>query len=213
MKVINRTTWPRAAHFEFYKDFSQPYFNVTVDLQVGKLYDFAKKHKVSFTYCYLYCLSQAVSAYEPIRYRIRQNDIVVTEQVTLSTVFLKADDTFRFVPLSYHSELSAFTHHADVSKGTHLQLPLLNELFLSRAQELNQIYVSILPWFKFTSFSHAFCSNTQEQGIPKFVFGKFEQKAGTIPLNIEVHHGLMDGLHVAKFITQIEKQVLKLCTI
>ncbi|TMP42410.1 chloramphenicol acetyltransferase [Pseudoalteromonas citrea] len=210
MKMIDKTSWSRSAHFAFYKEFEQPNFNVTVELQVGRLHEFAKRHKVSFTHCYLYCLSQAIETYEPIRYRITDDEVIVTETVTLSTVFLKEDETFRFVPLEVYSDIFSFARNAQLSKEAHLKMPLLNDVFLSRARDLNQVYVSILPWFSFTSFSHAVFARSQDSGIPKFVFGKFNQEIGTIPLNIEVHHGLMDGVHVAKLITEIENQILKI---
>lgn len=209
MKVIDKASWSRSAHFAFYKEFEQPNFNVTVDLQIGRLHKFAKRHKVSFTHCYLYCLSQAIETYEPIRYRITDDEVVVTETVTLSTVFLKEDETFRFVPLETYSDIFSFARNAQLSKETHLKMPLLNDVFLAAAKDLNQVYVSILPWFSFTSFSHAVFARSQGSGIPKFVFGKFNPENGTIPLNIEVHHGLMDGVHVARLITEIENQILK----
>jgi chloramphenicol O-acetyltransferase type A len=210
MKMINKANWPRAPHFDFYKAFAQPYFNVTVDLEVANLYKFAKQEKISFTCCYLYCLSKAIEAYEPIRYRIHHDEVVVTDEVTLSTVFLKEDDTFRFVPLKKCKDILSFMKNVQLSKEVHLQHTFLNDMFLSAADDLNQVYVSILPWFRFTSFSHAVATYSKDAGIPKFVFGKFNRELGTIPLNIEVHHGLMDGVHVARLIDEIENQILRL---
>lgn len=52
----------------------------------------------------------------------------------------------------------------------------------------------------FTSFSHARNWGT-EDAIPKFAFGRFEAQGQHIwmPLSVEVHHGLMDGVHLGDF--------------
>ncbi|WP_210997739.1 CatA-like O-acetyltransferase [Pseudoalteromonas sp. MMG013] len=202
-------TWPRADHFRFYQAFSEPFFNITVELELGKLHAWSKARKVPFSHCYLYCLSRAIDAYEPMRYRIVGDTVVVTDDVVLSTVFLNDDETFRFVPLNKGTDLFAFSQSTVLAQQFHSKQPLINDVFLSRSTDLNQVYVSILPWFKFSSFSHARTARDVENGIPKFVFGKYDSITNTIPLNIEVHHGLMDGLHVAKFLTEIEVQIAK----
>jgi chloramphenicol O-acetyltransferase type A len=42
----------------------------------------------------------------------------------------------------------------------------------------------------------------QEDSIPKLVFGKYHHLNDTVkmPISIEAHHALMDGIHVAKYL-------------
>uniref|UniRef100_UPI0038F5DD0E CatA-like O-acetyltransferase n=1 Tax=Streptomyces galilaeus TaxID=33899 RepID=UPI0038F5DD0E len=72
------------------------------------------------------------------------------------------------------------------------------------------LHISVLPWLDFMSFSHAF-SQADNFGIPKLVFGKFNAKTGTMPFSIDVHHALMDGLHVAKFIEHLQRCIDDFC--
>ena len=47
--------------------------------------------------------------------------------------------------------------------------------------------------------------------MPKIAFGKFtrEQERILMPISVEVHHALMDGLHVGRYITWVEEALTK----
>ena len=199
MKKINLSSWSRAEHFKFYLPFSQPYFNVVLELELKSLFDYCKAQQISFTAAYLYALHVAIGRYAPIRYRIFENKPVEVNNVALSSVFLKEDETFRFVPLYEKTNLSDYQQHYEQQKQHYLSKPLINASFLNKEDDLAQIYISILPWFKFTGFKHAE-NNSVKSGIPKIVFGQYQKKTGMIPISIEVHHALMDGLHISQFI-------------
>ncbi|TLX47042.1 chloramphenicol acetyltransferase [Pseudoalteromonas phenolica] len=211
MKKIDLDTWPRAEHFKFFLPFSQPYFNVVIDLEMKALFKFAKSQQLSFTACYLYCLQEAVARYAPIRYRIVDNEPVEVTDITLSTVFLRSDESFRFVPLETQNSLLAFCEHYTQQKHTFLDKPLLNPSFIEGADKITQMYISILPWFKFSGFKHAEHTPVAS-GIPKIVFGQYQKEQGIIPVSIEVHHALMDGLHISQFIDAFNQVVAEICT-
>ena len=69
--------------------------------------------------------------------------------------------------------------------------------------QLNTLHISVLPWLNFTSFKHA-THLPNELGIPKLVFGEYDKNSGMMSLSIEVHHALMDGIHVAKFVKLLQ---------
>lgn len=68
------------------------------------------------------------------------------------------------------------------------------------------IYYSVIPWISFTSFSHARNYSTRES-IPKIVLGKITEQNNslTMPVSVEVHHSLMDGLHVGKYFKLLQE--------
>jgi len=63
-----------------------------------------------------------------------------------------------------------------------------------------------LPWVSFTSFSHA-RNWRREDSVPKIAFGKFIKKDDRVlmPFSVEVHHALMDGLHVGRYVMRLEE--------
>ena len=58
----------------------------------------------------------------------------------------------------------------------------------------------MITWISFTSFAHA-RKPRKEDSVPKIVFGKYTEQNDLIkmPVSVEVHHSLMDGIHVGKF--------------
>ena len=62
---------------------------------------------------------------------------------------------------------------------------------------------STLPWLRFTAFTNAI---PRPDGIPRIVFGKVfaDGASSRMPMGIEVHHGLVDGIDVARFVERFE---------
>ena len=82
-----------------------------------------------------------------------------------------------------------------------------NDLERYAGQDL--IRFSVLPWFDFTSISHARSFSVQNSA-PQITFGKITEAEGrfTMPVSIHVHHALADGLHVAQFVEQFERYLV-----
>jgi chloramphenicol O-acetyltransferase type A len=70
-----------------------------------------------------------------------------------------------------------------------------------------------LPWISFTSFSHA-RNWGREDSVPKIAFGRFtkENERTLLPMSVEVHHALVDGLHVGRFVNKMEEAVIEPAT-
>jgi len=49
MKEFDVENWNRKAQYEFFKDYADPFFNITANLNVTNLYTFCKKNELSFS--------------------------------------------------------------------------------------------------------------------------------------------------------------------
>ena len=80
--------------------------------------------------------------------------------------------------------------------------------FSPRHEDDARIHCTTLPWIAFTSFSHARRWG-REDSVPKISFGKFikDNERTLLPFSVEVHHSLMDGLHVGRYIARIEEML------
>ncbi len=78
-----------------------------------------------------------------------------------------------------------------------------------RPERDDVVYFSVLPWIRFTSFAHARrCPVTES--IPRIVFGARHPTSDgghRMPISIEVHHALVDGVHVADFLRRFEERL------
>ena len=79
---------------------------------------------------------------------------------------------------------------------------------LTRYPGQDLIRYSMLPWFDFTSISHA-RDLSEKDSVPRITFGKVTDAGGrcTMPISIHVHHGLVDGEHVARFVEFLEQRL------
>jgi chloramphenicol O-acetyltransferase type A len=67
------------------------------------------------------------------------------------------------------------------------------------------VHFTTLPWLHFSSFSHA-RNWGREDSIPKISFGRADAEGSRLwlPVSVEVHHALMDGLHVGRYFQRLE---------
>ena len=67
------------------------------------------------------------------------------------------------------------------------------------------LFMTALPWVSFTSFTHPMRLHPADS-IPRFAWGKFfqEDRRLKIPLSLQGHHAVMDGIHMAKFYARVE---------
>jgi chloramphenicol O-acetyltransferase type A len=204
---LNLENWPRKDHFTLFNQFDEPFFSVNVDLDCTLSYRTAKEMGVSFYLYYLYCTLQAVNGSENFRYRVEDNEIFIYERIDVSHTVIRPDGTFGFGYVPYTPTLTDFITLAEkdrerILNSTGLDLDIPNE---------NIIHFSALPGIRFTGLTHA-RSFSYKDSTPKISVGKVTEANGvrTMPVSITVHHGLMDGLHVAQFIDLFQEMLNKL---
>lgn len=207
---IDLATWPRKQHFAFFKEFSLPYFNVCVSLDMAALYNKCKSEPYSFFHSYVYLTLEACHDYAPMRQRIIDSLPVQLSSVRGSVVELAEDETFRFSYFEKQASMEDFSKHAIAVGKTSKAKPFFSDAFAATEGQPDLIHISVLPWLNFTGFSHA-VSEGHGLGIPKFVFGQYDSQTGKMPLSIDVHHALMDGLHVARFVKILQEKITNFC--
>lgn len=196
---LNLETWNRKEHFEFFNQFEEPFFGVTVQIDCTKAYQNAKKIGVSFFTYYLFKTLVSVNQIENFRYRIHEKEVFIYDKISASVTILRNDNTFGFSFMEFESEIH------DFKKNVITEIERVKNttgLFTRDFSSVNLIHFSTLPWINFTSFSHA-RSFTFEDSCPKISFGKMEISENgkrSFSMSIHVHHGLMDGYHVGKFV-------------
>ncbi len=63
-----------------------------------------------------------------------------------------------------------------------------------------------IPWISFTGTTHPIQMNPVDS-IPRIAWGKYFEENGKIklPLSIQVHHALVDDLHVGQYFNAIQE--------
>ena len=194
-QLIDLETWPRTRHFNLFRHQSFPYLAVTVDVEVGHLLRFARTGSVAFFDAVMFCVLHAVNEIEEFRYRLVGEEVRLYDQVGVSSTLLAADGLFRFAQCMYDLDFQAF---AKASREAIAAAQETSELLADPRPDL--IYVTCLPWLRFTHMTHPADAATHDS-IPRFAWGRFVSmgESALMPLNVQVHHGFVDGVHLGRF--------------
>jgi chloramphenicol O-acetyltransferase type A len=118
-----------------------------------------------------------------------------------STV-LNDNGTFSFCYFDYNPDFSIFKKTVtDVLEENRARGGVLDP----KDERDDMIHYSVIPWIHFTGVSHP-RRLRQEDSVPKIVFGKYRESDGALlmPVSVEVHHAMMDGLHVARYLELVQ---------
>lgn len=205
---LDLDTWPRREVFEFFRHFDKPYFNVCLRLDVTNLLGELKrrKEKLSVSLTYHYLALKAANEIEPFRYRLRDGKVLVHEVINGGTTVILPNETFTLV---YFDHADSYRKFMDGATKAVEAIKTGDGTFRPKHEDDARIHCTTLPWIAFTSFSHARRWWHKEDSVPKISFGKFVQENGRtlMPFSVEVHHALMDGLHVGRYIERIEEML------
>lgn len=206
MKVIDIESWNRKEHFEFFSKMKSPYFGFTTEVDCTKAYDDAKEKGYSFFAYYLYKSMVAINKVEELKLRMVDDQIILFDEVHVGSTIGREDGTFGFSFFEYSEDFKKF------NEGLQNQINIVqNSKGLGISNDvlpINHIRHTTIPWSSFTTILHPTNFDPKEC-IPKIAFGKFSIKEGKkmMPVSIEAHHGLADGLHLAKYFEEFQKQL------
>lgn len=202
--LLDLENWNRKEYFLFFKQFEEPFFGLTVEIDCTKAYAKAKDLKTSFFVYYLHKTLVAVNSIESFRYRIVDGAIYIYDTINVSATIMRGDNTFGFSLIEYSPDFGYFATNAFIEIE---RIQTTTGLFTRDFPLDNLIHFSAVPWVNFTSLSHS-RSYTFPDSCPKISFGKMmvaDNGKKTMSMSIHVHHGLMDGFHVGQFVDYFQE--------
>ena len=201
MREIDMHTWPRREHFRLYNAFNHPHFSMCANVDITSFYPTVKEHGVSITVAIVYATSRAANSIPEFRYRIREEKVIEHEVVHPSVTILTDDDLFSFCEFNYTENFSRFAANAERSMADARDRPTLKD----EPGRDDYLFMTAIPWVSFTSFTHPMRLHPADS-IPRFAWGKFFEEGGLMkmPLEVQGHHAVMDGLHMGRFYTAVQ---------
>ena len=202
MRTIDMKDWPRRKHFELFNAFDYPHFNLCANVDITPFDSWIKQHRFSFTVGIVYVLSRAANKIVEFRYRIRNDQVVEHETVHPSPTILTDDDLFSFSTMPYIDDFKLFVEQAEQKIAHVKENPTLED----PPGEDNLLYMTSIPWVSFTSFMHPIHMHPADS-VPRLAWGKFfnENDRLKMPLSVQTHHALMDGIHVGRYFTLVQE--------
>jgi chloramphenicol O-acetyltransferase type A len=193
--------WAREETFHFFSGFAQPFFNVHTEIEITRLYYYARWEQISIFLAYLHAAREAACRTENFLLRMEGNQVVRYEAVDISTTVLTDDKTVAFLHLPHHADLHTFCRRASEIVS---EVKKNNKLF-NGYNGPDLIHATTLPWFKSNGMEHPQAGNTADT-IPKLAFGRLEwkDKRVMLPVSIRIHHALADGYHIHLFLENMQ---------
>ncbi|MBP6065302.1 chloramphenicol acetyltransferase [Bacteroides sp.] len=206
---VDIETWERKDNYNFFRDFLNPTISITSEVTCGGAKKRAKEAKQSFFLHYLYAILHAANEVKEFRFRIdREGKVVYYDKVdVLTPIKIDEEGHFYTVRIPYHKDFDTFYKEAQaiIQNIPTESKPYSNEEQGSVNTDFDMILLSATPDLYFTSITA-----TQEfrhgSNYPLMNAGKavIRDNEWVMPIGMTVHHGFIDGHHLARFFQTVE---------
>ncbi len=199
MRIIDPTVGPRAALYAHFRAFSSPLFTICSPVRV----DSARlKAQGGLFPGLLHAMLEAANAVPELRRRIRVQDgrdvVVEHDQVDCTCTTARDDGSFTFCGFRRDPDRARFVGGVKAAVQASVAIPGL-DLSLQHRDDL--LYLSCLPWIEVTGTTHA-TSGDPLDCVPRILWGRVV--ADRLSVCLTAHHALCDGLHVARFFSELQ---------
>ncbi|MBL1409382.1 type A chloramphenicol O-acetyltransferase [Sphingobacterium faecale] len=201
-KKINIEDWKRKEHFKVYSTSVRCGFSLTVKVEINRVISFVKEKGYKFYPTMIYLLTKAVNNHAEFRMRMKDGELVVWDEVhPIYTVLKPETETFSALYTKYTMDFREFV--SDYEQNVQKYNSDLR--FFPEVVPENHFNISALPWIDFDSFNLNIADFT-DYFAPSFTVGKYKKVGAEVvlPLAIQVHHAVCDGIHVARFIESLQ---------
>lgn len=205
MKTIDRATWPRNSQYEFFRQLPSPHFNITSSVDVAVLVSRRKSEGISLFNAVLFAIMTAANTVPEFRMRFRGNTVVEHNMVHASPTIPIDNDRFAFCSIEYVPDWNMF----DMRCTSALEMAKKQNLLVEHVGGTDEwIFLSCLPWINFTAMTNP--NNGPDDCIPRITWGKIvgQNSSWMMPVSVQVHHALVDGIHVGKFYETLSKTIV-----
>lgn len=201
---LDLENWARKATYQFFKDYEDPFFNFSANVDVTRLYDFCKQNDLGYALSALYFSQLAVNKISEFKIRLVDGRLIEFERIDATQTILNDDETFSFAYFEMKDDVFEFVANGRDALEKYKAL----KSFDVERDRYDLIYYSVIPWVSFTSFKHA-SRLDKTQTVPRIVFGKmFEENARRkMPVSVEANHRIMDGFHVGRYFIEFQEMI------
>jgi chloramphenicol O-acetyltransferase type A len=196
--TLDLDTWPRRDHFTLFRAVDFPYFSVTVEVDLTAWLATTRAAGRPVFPALVHELTAIANSLPPFRVRIRGEQVIQHDQLDCSFTVPWRDDLFNFCTVAFDPDVDVFLARCLPAIAASQAAECLT---LDDAWRDDMVYLSCLPWFAFTSMTHAVDARSGDS-FPRVAWGKMTEREGktTVPMNFQVHHALLDGKHIAQFL-------------
>lgn len=200
-KFIDMDSFPRRSHFEHFYNMASPAVGLTVNMDITSFKKEVKEKGLPFFHTLVYRAVWAMNSVPQLRQRIREGKIVEYDFCDGTYTLALPDETYCYCHLEFNKPFEEFIPYAEKVKQNCLANPNIDE----EGDPEGYFFISSVPWVSFTAAVQPMAIPADSN--PRLLFGKYftEGERLLIPVCIQSHHALTDGLHLSKFYLKLQK--------
>jgi chloramphenicol O-acetyltransferase type A len=192
---------PRRHLFKCFRHHPLPVFSICTSIDISGFSEAVQQRQLRF-YSTLGCLiSQAINGSPYFRYRIVKGELLDFLQVHPSINVALADGGFSFADAVYTGHFQDDYASIRSAIGRAREHPVQE----FRAGLDDRFFLTHLPWLSFSGIQHPY--TPAYASIPIISTGRSVVQEGTerLPIAVQAHHALVDGLHVARLLDHLSQ--------
>lgn len=204
MRYIDIENWNRKDHFNYFRQFDYPHFNVCADIDITRTYKHIKKNGLPVFISLLYIASKAANRVREFRFRIRGDSVVEHETVSPSFTVMTENEVFNYCTAPFTEDFCSFRKNASEL----IEKAKRSEGLDDDPARDDLLYITSLPWVSFTSITHPINMHPVDS-IPRISWGRFfeDEDLVKLPLSVQAHHALVDGMHVGNYFGLLQEML------
>lgn len=203
---IDLEKWNRKVIFEHYLGTDYPYISMSASIDVTNLYEFTHSQDLSFYYAMIYIATRAADSIENFRYRFKDEKPFILDKNRPVFTHIPPDNNDLFV-MGEGAPADNIIDFCKLTKVNTDNIPPGHGFELTQGK-YDYINYSCIPWVNYIHLMRP-VSKRGGECTPKISWGKFEKNNSKLimTISVQIHHGLMDGIHIGKYIHQIEEYI------
>lgn len=207
MTIIDKETWPRREHYDFFVPMSDPFYTLTFPVDVTALRAWCKANRQPFYPTMVYAVTKAMEEVDAFHYKDRDGVIVRHDTLVPSFTDLKpGSELFHIVTLEAGEDPADFCRRAKEQSAEQ------TAFITDGPWDADQlVYFTCLPWFPVTALKNEKDLNPSDS-VPRAAWGRWEEQGDRTSLlvSLELSHRLLDGVHVGKFFDALNEWMKQL---
>jgi chloramphenicol O-acetyltransferase type A len=150
-RKIDIEGWNRKAHFHFFKDFDNPFYNICCNIDITDLLNACKYNNRSFFLASLYLSTKAANCVSELKFRLEEEEVFEYETIHPFSTIMNDDKTFSFCEFKMLESYIDFERNGKLSIAETMKRIGL----FPKEERTDVIHFTTVPWIEFTSVSHA----------------------------------------------------------
>lgn len=209
MKEVDVLNLDRKKIYEWFDSFSNPTYGINVRIDVSNVVNYSKDNNLSFFIVFLYLITKSMNEVKEMRMRFVNDKPVIFDKINPAVTVMTRNEVFENVNLIYYEEFDKFYNESkkliDIAKNEEV----LKDTDYNDSKRWDYFYITSLPWIDFNSVTHPIPEDKSSLSVPRICWGRYtlENNRYMMSLNITVSHTFVDGFHLAKVFSSLEKNM------